>query len=47
MSVECVKWRGTCDVCGESSPEDRDSFEEAQADADDCPCRMSPDGETP
>jgi hypothetical protein len=38
MSVECVKWLGRCDRCGEAAPEERDSFEAAQQDADECPC---------
>lgn len=38
MTAAPVKWLGTCDRCGENSPEMRDSFEAALADADECPC---------
>lgn len=39
MTAVPVKWLGYCDRCGEPSPEMRDSPEEAEADALDCPCR--------
>jgi hypothetical protein len=37
MAVQAVKWLGTCDRCGEPSPEERDSREEAERDALECP----------
>jgi len=40
MSVECRQWVGICDDCGEESPEMRDSYEEAQSDADECECHL-------
>jgi hypothetical protein len=39
MAVEAVKWLGRCDLCGEPAPEERDSYDEARQDADECPCR--------
>ena len=37
--VRPVYWIGQCPLCGEDSPEMRDSPEQAQQDIDDCPCR--------
>jgi hypothetical protein len=45
MAVEAVKWLGRCDLCGEAAPEERDNFDEAQRDADECPCREGTSGE--
>jgi len=45
VSVECRKWLGICDGCGEESPELRDSFADAQTDADSCECRFNLDPE--
>jgi len=45
VSVECRQWIGICDDCDSESPELRDSFEEAQTDADSCECRFNSDPE--
>lgn len=44
MTAYPSKWIGICDVCGEESPEERHSQDEAQADAEDCPCRAPFEG---
>lgn len=38
MAVEPVKWIGRCDRCGELAPGERDNYDEAQHDVDECPC---------
>lgn len=39
MSAQVSKWIGYCDACGAPSPEERETEDEALADADECPCR--------
>jgi hypothetical protein len=38
MSVRVVHWQGVCDRCGEAAPDVQTTPEEAQQDADECPC---------
>lgn len=38
MTVEPVKWVGRCDRCDEPAPEERDNYDAAQRDVDECPC---------
>lgn len=40
-----IRYRATCDHCGEDAPEWRNSRRKAERDIDECPCREKLDQE--